>query len=131
MVAETGDSEKKEIIMKADYRSGEAGFIKRDFPEVKAYIDESQKRRPAVINLKFEEAVKEMKKSGAPALEPEHKDCDSADFVKRAELRFKMDMEHYKNNLSKITGEMTRGEIVDLTDVTEYNKVAERYGGQI
>ncbi|QHI72885.1 hypothetical protein [Aminipila terrae] len=183
-VTNTGGKRNSEIITKEDYMSGKSGLMKRDLPEVKIYIDESLKKKPATINPKFEAAVQDMvagkmtkdkvvsqlenlkensedfaKAEEAPdsiwhddikALDiaidtvKAHDDIDPAykfdgtvnasceaftAFQRHAELSFKADMNAYSNKVSKLKDRMEHGEIIDLTDVTEYNRIADKYRG--
>ncbi|QAT43461.1 hypothetical protein [Aminipila luticellarii] len=152
-VTNTGGQKNSEVITKEDYLSGKTAFIKRDLPEVKCYVDESLKNKPeevkptaedvaAAINGNWGPAYGLKNTSDAPSPEAEavESDIDPAysfdkavqvhtDFLRQAELSFKADMEIYLKHVSKIKGEMDRGEIVDLTDVSEYNRIADKYRG--
>ncbi|MHC1723997.1 MAG: hypothetical protein AB9836_12435, partial [Aminipila sp.] len=136
--------------------TGKSGLIKRDLPEVKTYIDESLKKKPATINPEFEVAVQDMfppKKAPertvddvAPVIDEDIDPAYSFDgtikvscetstavgvinFREKAELAFKRDMNAYSNKVSKLTEKLNNGEIIDLADIVEYNKIAEKYRG--
>lgn len=57
-------------------------------------------------------------------------DSGITEFCRRAELSFKADMERYANNVSKIKEKMNTGKIIDLADVIEYNRIADKYRGE-
>ncbi len=50
-------------------------------------------------------------------------------FQRQAELAFKNDMDIYAEKVSKITDKLNSGGIIDLADISEYNKIAEKYRG--
>lgn len=158
-VMNTQGKKQPETVLKADYISGKSGFIKRDMPEVKSYIDESLKKKPAVPNPEFEAAVKDMVTvknipeentvdDFTPAIDedidpaymfdqvPEKSGtvkipCETftTTFKKQAELAFKHDMGIYTDKVSKITEKLNNGKIIDLADISEYNNIAEKYRG--
>ncbi|WP_312647548.1 hypothetical protein [Aminipila sp.] len=119
-------------------------------------VEDMFKKKPAIINPEFEAAVQDMfppKKTPegtvddvapviAQDIDPAYSfdgtvkaPCETSaavgviNFREKAELAFKRDMDAYSDKVSMLTEKLNSGEIIDLADIVEYNKIAEKYRG--